>query len=243
MNKNNYNNVPSICVTAGIITLISATVSAIFGTVKAYKEVEKQREYKEEPLTKKEIVKAVWPYYIPTILGTIGGTILIAVGNKIHLEREGQLFTTAAIASEAYNALSKKVRTVLGEEKEKEIRNKISQDIVDDSHGKDIVKANDNGNTLFLETITRQKFYGNIQVVKEKIRRYEEKCLHGEDVSLNDWLSEFDLELSSEGDSRGWGPYSRPIVSMFRATLDPVYFADEDVTGMAVSYETLTQNI
>lgn len=92
-------NAPTLLSGLGILSLFSTAVMATRGTIKAVDILKKE----EEELSKKEVVKRVWPCYIPTAISIGVGIVGITQAHRIHVDRYSALLTAATLAEKTYD--------------------------------------------------------------------------------------------------------------------------------------------
>ncbi len=221
-------NAPKILTGISIASSIAAVGFTIKGTILAV-EIEKQRKAKiesgelpEPEHPKLEVVKSVWKCYIPafTFLSVSCGTALC--GTNISTARTA-MATAACKASElAFDEYKAKVIERLGEDKEKEIRQEIAKDQVEQrmDHPPIVTPFE---KYLCQEKYTGTIFYSNLYDIKDAFIEMNYSLLNGDDeLSFADYLGHF--EIDSKEEAIGWN------VSM-TGLLDLSYRSDYDAYG------------
>jgi hypothetical protein len=198
-------NSPTILTGLGVAGLVSTTVMAVRATPKALQVLEMERENKNRALTRMEVVKIAYPYYIPPILMGAATTGCIIGANSINLKRNAALASAYSLTEASLKEYKHKVKETLGEKKEREIRDEIAADRmeknpVDDNQ----VISTGNGDTLCYEATSGRYFKSDI----EKIRRVENivnrRLLQDDFVSLNEVYDHMGLDGTKMGDEIGW---------------------------------------
>lgn len=120
-------NLPTILTWVSAITTAGSLVCTGVATVKA---VRKYDEIKKEnkDAGKKEILKAVVPYYIPAAGFAAGAITCTFASNHINLKRQRILSGALLASTEAFQAFRKKVSEKMGEEKVKEIEDEQAKE-------------------------------------------------------------------------------------------------------------------
>lgn len=205
---------PVILTAVGITGMISTTIMAVKATPKALKMIE-EAEYEKEDLTEGECntltpvetIKVAWKPYLPAaITGTVSVACLICA-NTIHAKRTAALATAYQLSTTALNDYREKVVEVLGEKKEKTIREKVAQEKVDKRPvSKNEVIFAGNGDVLFLEPVSNRYFTSDIETIRRIINDINWKLTGGmcEYVSLSEFYDEIGLSHTNVSDDLGW---------------------------------------
>lgn len=198
---------PEILTGLGIAGMIGTTVLAVKATKPALKVLEEKEEEKGEELTKVEVVKATWKYYIPAaVTGTVSTACLIGA-NSVNARRNAALATAYQISSNALNEYKEKVVETIGEKKEKTVRDKIAQDKVDKTTPESsTIIVTGNGKTLCYDPQFNQYFESSIDVIKNAVTEMNHRMITlGEEyISLNDFYDELGIDRLEIGDELGW---------------------------------------
>lgn len=215
-------NAPTILTAIGGVGAISVGVLTTIATVKAVKQIEeKKKEENRDELTKSEIVKEVWPLYIPPVLST-AATIACGIGSrKIDAKRQSALIAAYAISEKALTDYHEAVHKVVNsKKKESEILHEVNEKNVknDPVSGNKIVVTG-NGDSLCKDSISRQYFYSNIESIKYAINKLDYRMQTEHYISLNDFYDELGLEHlgAGVGDDIGFS-FNYGLIS------DSVYF-------------------
>ena len=196
---------PEILTSVGIAGMVTSTILAVRATPRALDLIEdKKDELDTNELTKREIIQACWKCYVPAII-TGGAAITCIVGaSRINSRRNVMLATAYNLTERALTEYKDKVVEVIGEEKEKEIREEIAKDRIERKPMTDVVFMSEKGNTLCYDSISGRYFKSDA----EKIRKAENllnKQLMGETyVSLNDFYDYIGLPYTQIGFDLGW---------------------------------------
>lgn len=217
-------NSPLILTTIGIAAMWVGTVMVAKAAPKAKEALEESRKERSEDISKpKEIledVKAVTPLYLPAGIVLASATTCFICSYKISADRlakyAGALILTEAKAAE----YQQKVIEKIGEKKEKEIRDEIVKDHIDEHSNEQEKYTIDeilmDGKQLFWDDFTKHYFrcsYQELYDAKEHINiALDIDASHGcRETSVNDWLEMFD-DLREYRDSKwddwGWLPGS-----------------------------------
>lgn len=107
---------------------VATAVMAVKATPKALYLLEQAKMEKGEELTKLEVIQTAGPCYIPSVL--VGSATLAAIfgANILNKQQQAALTSAYALLSTSYNEYKDKVKEMLGEDGEIEIRNEIVKD-------------------------------------------------------------------------------------------------------------------
>jgi len=218
MNIKNFINKheSEILTSLSIITSVTAVGTAIHETPKALKLIEEAKEngdiceledktFKNRLKYAKDICKVTWKVYVPTVgieALAIGSMVTTNVQNKKKTMAYATAFELADISFKEYK---NKVKEVIGEKKEKEINDKISEDILKSNPigDKEVIITGD-GNTLCYDTFEGRYFRSDIECIKKAINDLNRQVLDEMYVSLNDFYYSIGLRSNEVGDELGW---------------------------------------
>ena len=221
-------NAPQILAGIGLACGLGATATAVRGTSKAVEIVKEKEEEKGEALTKVEVVKSVWPEYIPTIALT-GASIGCVIGSvNISVRRLATMGMAYAMSEKSLEEYKAKAKDILGEKKEEELRGEIAQDFIDANPPEEkLIRHTLGGNTLCLDKMSGQYFYSDADTIKRCVNELNRLMLNDYFVSLNDLYNELGLEESKFGDSFGWNAHDDDLI-------EPAFTSELSLDGTPV---------
>ena len=196
--------------TSGIWLIIGMGLTgvAIFftakGTIKSVKQVEKAEADLGRKLTKREIVKVTWKNYIPAAGAAVASGVAYFLGHKEHLKKEAVFATGYAVSQATLNEYQNKTREIVGEEKEKEIRESIAKDRITKSESQaptNVVYSSGLGD-LFIDDRTGREFISTINRIDAAVNRINRQLMIEMFVPLNDFY--YELGLSAVDTDDGW---------------------------------------
>lgn len=217
---------PEILIALGITGMGTATVLAVKATPKALEqiddEIDRQNderiayvdEHEEEiyhpveVLSKKEVIKVCWKGYLPAIITGVTSIFCIVGGTSINLRRNAALATAYKISEASVKELMEykdKVVETIGEDKNKEIEDKIDQEHLDRaSINMDSSTITGKGPILYFDKMGGQWFKSDKESIREAINNLNRNMNSDMYVSLNDFYDELDMPHTIAGDSLGW---------------------------------------
>ena len=232
---------PEILTGIGITGMLTTTVTAVRVTPKASNILaeikDKHSEDTESKEMAKEVVKNVFPLYLPSLL-ICGISIGCLVGaSSINFRRNAALATAYALSESALKDYQKKVIDTIGEKKEKEIQGSIAQDKLNQnpiSNNEIIITGK--GDTLCYDTISGRYFKSDIEKLKKIENELNSRLLREDYISLNDFYYEVGLSSTNQGNDLGWRVDRGLIEFNFTAKI-----ADDDTPCIVLNYSVAPQ--
>ena len=223
---------PEILTGIGVTGMITSTVLAVKATPKALYLLEEAKDIKGANLTTIETVKAAWKPYVPALVTGMASATCIIGASAVNAKRNAALATAYAISERALVTYKDKVIETFGERKEKEVREKIAQDQVNNKPVSDAqVFITPKGNTLCMDSITRRYFRSDIDVIKKSVNELNRQILTQNYISLNEFYGMIGLEGIPNGYRLGWNVDDGMIDVDFSACI-----ADNDEPCIVIDY-------
>ena len=196
---------PEILTGVGIAGMITTTVMAVKVTPKASRLLEDLQAQKKETLTKKEVVKACWKYYIPAAVTGVASVTCLIGANRVSVGRTAALAAAYQISETALTEYRDKVIETFGEKKEKVVREQIDKDHIEKNPvSKNEVIVTKGGNTLCYDSLSGRYFESDIEKIKRAVNELNRRMTYDVYVSLNEFYDELDLDHTVMGDDLGW---------------------------------------
>ena len=198
---------PGILTGIGIAGMIGATFMAVKATPKALYLIETKKEESEvEELTPVETIKICWKYYIPATLTTVLSAACLIGASTVSAKRNAALATAYSISEAALREYQEKVVEVIGEKKEKAVRDAVAKDQIerDPVTKSEVVIIDSNSNTLCYEPLSGRYFKSTIDKIKKAEIKLDRQMIQEMYVSLNDFYWEIGLDGTDLGDQMGW---------------------------------------
>lgn len=198
-------NATSVLTGVAVIGTFASVGLAISATIKSYNDIYDRDEEDGflETATKWDIVKEVWPNYIPTAISL--GTTIFAECKACH---EGNLRTAAATAAaeffkDAAHTYKQEVIEQVGKNKEKKIQTAVDKkQIIKNPPSEDFIKKTlpniSDNDLVFRDPMTGQYFVSNIDKVKAAARKANAD-MREDRVYLNDLLYDCGANYSDLG--------------------------------------------
>lgn len=198
---------PGILTGIGITGMIGATFMAVKATPKALYLIEAKKEEAEvEELTPVETIKTCWKCYIPATLTTVLSAVCLIGASTVSAKRNAALATAYSISEAALREYQEKVVEVIGEKKEKAVRDAVAKDQIerDPVTKSEVVIIDSNSNTLCYEPLSGRYFKSTIDKIKKAEIKLDRQMIQEMYVSLNDFYWEIGLDGTDLGDQMGW---------------------------------------
>ena len=207
-------NSPAILTAIASAGVVATAVLAAKAAPKAFDAIQAEFDRRVEDsegdlrMTRVDYVKIGWKYYIPSVV--MGGvTIACIIGvNTIHTRRGAALASVYAITEKALDEYQNKVVEVIGEKKERSIRDDIAQDRLnaDPLENKEIHLLKSGGEQLFYDALSGRYFMSTMQIVEKAVNDVNAELIRSSYISLNDLYDAWGLEGTVLGAELGWIP-------------------------------------
>lgn len=212
---------PAILTALGIAGAAAAIVSGIKATPKALELIQKEKEEqglgKDEKLPVKEVVKTTWKYYIPCALSFVGSVTCILGATSISAKRQAAFASAYTISNTAFKEYREKVKEVVGEKKEREVRDRVAAAKIKKCEvpASDTQIINTGGTTLCFDALSGRYFRSDINTIKAAVNDLNMELSTGMDYCcLNDFYEEIGLPPTSLGEDLGWNVTTDGLISI-----------------------------
>lgn len=199
---------PEILIGFGVAGFVTATVLAVKATPKAMQLLdEAKKENDVDKLPPLEVVKVAWKPYIPAAVTGVVSIACVIGANSVNAKRNAALATAYQLSTAAINEYKDKVIETIGEKKEQSIREKISKDRIEKNPvSNNTVYVTGDGDSLFLEPISKRYFKSDIERVRSVINTLNETMYNDPfgNISLSDFYDDIGLERTDISNDIGW---------------------------------------
>jgi hypothetical protein len=171
-------------------------------------------------LSKTQKVKLVWKLYVPPV--GIGATTIasIIMANKISSARLAALGVAAGISERALQEYKDKVFEKLGEKQERNVRDEIAQDRVNQNPVNQQVVVTGTGQVLCYDMHTGRYFQSSMEDIKRAENKINHDLVNYMQASASEFYDEIGLPATTYTDSVGWNTNNR-IELNFSTTMSP----------------------
>ena len=189
---------PEILVGFGLAGMLTSTVLAVKATPKALDILAQE----EEDLTNFEKVKKTWKCYVPAAVGYCVSAACIVAATSTQSKRHAVLAGAYKVTETAFIEYRGKVKEMIGEEKEKEVRDSIAKDRVEDKPV--IINRSGKGDFLCYDMLSGRYFESDIDKIQKVVNEMNYKLLNDNILSLNEFYYELGIKGTSYGAEQGW---------------------------------------
>lgn len=201
-------NSPGILTGIGIAGMGTAVFLAGKATPKVLAKIEEaKREEAKDELTPVETLKVAWKYYIPAATAFVVSAGFILGANSVHAKRNAALAVAYKLTEADFTAYQEKVLETVGERKEKEVRDKVAKDKLDEHPvSKSEIVFTNKGNTLCFDPLSGRYFKSDIDKVKSAVNEVKAQILRSSFgyASLNEFYDQLGLIRTDIGEEIGW---------------------------------------
>lgn len=212
---------PQILTGIGVAGMITTVVLAVKATPKALELVEdKKEELDTDKLTVVDTVKVAWKPYIPAAITGVLSTVCIIGGNAVGTRRTAALAAAYKISETALHEYKDAVVETIGEEKSKEVKEKVAQNKVDKNPvvEKQIIVTN-KGTFLCYDSLSGRYFQSDIETIRKAQNDINDYLFSEDYASLNMFYDFLGLEHTRLGAELGWKIDSGTLQIEFDSTL------------------------
>lgn len=196
---------PEILTGLGISSMIFSTILAVKATPKAIKKMDKLEKDSNEDVKIKDTIKAVWLDYMPAAGFCLSGIVLIVCGCKISSKRSAALATAYAVSERTLRTYKDKVIETIGEKKEQDIQQKVSQVEIDKNPPENTkIFITKKGDTLIKDNFSGRYFKGDLDSIRKSINELNKRMFNENYISLNEYYLNIGLETIEDGYQLGW---------------------------------------
>ena len=212
---------PQILTGIGVAGMITTVVLAVKATPKALKLIEdKKEELDAGKLTVVDTVKTAWKPYIPAAVTGVLSTVCIIGGNAVGTRRTAALAAAYKISETALHEYKDAIVETVGEEKAKEVKEKVAQNKLDKNPvvEKQIIVTN-KGTFLCYDSLSGRYFQSDIETIRKAQNDINDYLFSEDYASLNMFYDFLGLEHTRLGAELGWKIDSGTLQIEFDSTL------------------------
>ena len=212
---------PQILTGIGVAGMITTVVLAVKATPKALELIEDRKEELDAgKLTVVDTVKAAWKPYVPAAVTGVLSTVCIIGGNAVGTRRTAALAAAYKISETALHEYKDTIIETVGEEKAKEVKEKIAQNKLDKNPvvEKQIIVTN-KGTFLCYDSLSGRYFQSDIETIRKAQNDINDYLFSEDYASLNMFYDFLGLEHTRLGAELGWKIDSGRLQIEFDSTL------------------------
>ena len=212
---------PQILTGIGVAGMITTVVLAVKATPKALELIEdKKEELDAGKLTVVDTVKTAWKPYVPAVVTGVLSTVCIIGGNAVGTRRTAALAAAYKISETALHEYKDAIVETVGEEKAKEVKEKVAQNKLDKNPvvEKQIIVTN-KGTFLCYDSLSGRYFQSDIETIRKAQNDINDYLFSEDYASLNMFYDFLGLEHTRLGAELGWKIDSGTLQIEFDSTL------------------------
>lgn len=158
-----------------------------------------------DKLTPLDTVKVTWKCYIPAAITGLASVTCLIGASATSAHRNAALAAAYTLSETARIDYKKKVKEVIGEKKEQEVRDAVAKDRIerDPIANKEVIITK-KGETLCYDSLSGRYFKSDIDMLNKAVNELNRKMINQTYISLNDYYYEVDLPENKIGDVLGW---------------------------------------
>ena len=215
-------NAPEIMIGFGLAGMLTSTIMAVKATPKAMAIIEEEKDYLNRELTKIEKAKLVWKPYVPAALGYCASTALIIGANNVNSKRSAMFAGAYKLSEQTLATYRDKVIETIGEEKEREISDKVARDKVKEArqtsyHANEVIYGT--GQCLCYDPISGRYFNSDMDKIRKIENDLNYRLMKENMISLNEFYTELGMECTDMGFKYGWNIDEGLIEVRFTSTI------------------------
>ena len=210
---------PEILVGIGIGGMVTGVILGVRATPKAIKIVEKNKKtakIKHEPYTRKDVIKDTWLLYLPCALTVVFSGGMIIAGTCINLKRNAALTAAYSASTKALIDYQNKTKEIIGEKKEKKIRDELTKDSINNNDFSNVVITDPYSDCIVIDELLGEdnpiiSNYNDIESARNELNL---SIINEGYMSLGDWFdlleqhSRSKISSSPTSDVLGWNSHS-----------------------------------
>lgn len=158
-----------------------------------------------DKLTIPDTIKVTWKCYIPAAATGIASVACLVGASSTNARRNAALAAAYTISESALKDYKNKVVEVVGEKKEKEVRDAIAKEKIekDPVESKEII-ITEKGETRCYDMLSGRYFKSDIDMLNKAINELNRRLIDQSYMSLNDFYYAIGLPEIKIGDALGW---------------------------------------
>ena len=198
---------PTLICIAGSAGVVATGILSAKATPKALMLLNERKELEGRDLTKFEKVIVTAPAYIPTAIAGATTIACIFGANALNMKKQASILSAYALLEGSYKKYRDKVIEMIGEDKDKEIKTSLTNDLYREAKEKNDIcrKESSLGEvcTFFDEYSNRFFEMTMTEVVDAEYQLNREFALHGA-ASVNEFYSFLGWPETMVGEQLGW---------------------------------------
>lgn len=222
-------NAPEILIGIGLAGMLTSTVMAVKATPKALAIIEEEEDYLNRDLKTIEKVKLAWKPYVPAAIGYCASAAMIISANNVNNKRSALYAGAYKLSEKALCEYKEKVIETLGEEKEREISDKVVKEKRYSAPASEVIYGT--GQCLCHDPLSGRYFNADMDKIRKVENDLNYRLMKENMVSLNEFYEELGMDCTEMGFKYGWNIDDGLIEVRFTSTI-----TDDNKLCLVVSF-------
>lgn len=205
---------PTIFTGIAVGSSIASVALAVKATPKAMQLLEaKRKKSPGEKIAKTEVIKTVWPCYIPTALTLSLSIFSIIMAHRTSMRKNAALAAALSMSEQALQTFAQKSIERIGDKKTEEIKAEAIEEAVAKNPPADHnTEHTGKGDVLFYIPLNGRYFYHDIESVRKAINDFNFDLRDEMEKALNELFYNLGISADVLGNCVGWNiNYKGPI--------------------------------
>lgn len=158
-----------------------------------------------DKLTPVDTVKVAWKCYIPATVTGVASVVCLVGANSTNARRNAALAAAYTISETALKDYRSKVVEVVGEKKEREVRDAVAKEKLERNPVENTeIIITEKGVTRCYDSLSGRYFRSDIDILNRAVNELNRKMIDQTYMSLNDYYYAVGLPDIKVGDDLGW---------------------------------------
>ena len=186
--------------------MVTTAVLAVKATPKALDLIAEAKDEKGEHLTGMETVEAAWKCYIPAAVTGISSITCLIGSSKCSAKKYAALTTAYKLAETTISDYKDKIIETVGEEKAKEIKEKVVEKKLESKPATNEVYFQGEGEQVIFDALTGRYFKSDINSIDRAVNKLNAAMINDINgyMTLNEFYNEIGIDGVEVGEVLGW---------------------------------------
>lgn len=156
------------------------------------------------PMDNKEKFQLVWTLYIPAVSTCTTTVVAMVTANQIGTRRTAAMAAAYSLTERAFGEYRDKVVEKVGQKKERDVRDELAQDRVQNNPPSSQIVMLNSGDVLCFDQHSGRYFQSDMETLKKAQNDTNYQILRESYANLNDFYDRIGLEWIPQGEELGW---------------------------------------
>lgn len=229
-------NGPQILTGIGIAGILSGSFLACKATLKAKDVIDKKKkEENKEKLEKKEVVKAVWKVYAPSVSIILVSTATLIFAQYQSVQKIAAATAVAKLSKDSLSEYKDSVKKVLNKDDAKKVDDDVTKKKMNKANDVPLCKNFDK--VLFFDEYSGRYFYSSKSDIDRAVNEINSRLFIDGDAEINDFyelIDAYELEPIRAGCGIGWTINE----GFMRVTYDTKTTPNGEIPCIVINYDS-----